>query len=405
MMSIDLELFRDEVRSWLAENFERRTEDNAVRLSDQDERALQARLAAIGLAGLLIPVEYGGRGLTPDHQRVFARESSVFRMPIGFTVSLGMLAPTLITHGSEEQKRFHLPRMIRGQEVWTQLLSEPGGGSDLAAAVTKAERDGDRWVLNGSKMWSTGAETADIGMCLARTNWDVPKHRGLSMFAVPLRAPGVTIEPIRQADGECEFCQEFFDDVSIPLESLIGREGEGWSVAQTLLFHERNATGGVGYGEGLEGGRAVGKGLEDLKSLARVSPAEPTVIAGYLSEISVASTVQRHLGRRVATGYRTGAFEGQWGSLLKLGAALLAYRRAEIAFALTAADGGIWSDGTANGPVGSDWLMSKTLSIAGGTNEMQRNIISERLLGLPREPSVGNDLPFREVRETLGRSA
>ncbi len=225
------------------------------------------------------------------------------------------------------------------------------------------------------------------------------------MFAVPLRAPGVTVEPIRQADGECEFCQEFFDDVSIPLESLIGREGEGWSVAQTLLFHERNATGGVGYGEGLEGGRAVGKGLEDLKSLARVSPAEPTVIADYLSEISVASTVQRHLGRRVATGYRTGAFEGQWGSLLKLGAALLAYRRAEIAFALAAADGGIWSDGTANGPVGSDWLMSKTLSIAGGTNEMQRNIISERLLGLPREPSVGNDLPFREVRETLGRSA
>ena len=398
MMSIDLELFRDEVRSWLAENFERRTEDNAVLLSDQDERALQARLAAIGLAGLLIPVEYGGRGLTPDHQRVFARESSVFRMPIGFTVSLGMLAPTLITHGSEEQKRFHLPRMIRGQEVWTQLLSEPGGGSDLAAAVTKAERDGDRWVLNGSKMWSTGAETADIGMCLARTNWDVPKHRGLSMFAVPLRAPGVTIEPIRQADGECEFCQEFLDDVSIPLESLIGREGEGWSVAQTLLFHERNATGGVGYGEGLEGGRAVGKGLEDLKSLARVSPAEPTVIAGYLSEISVASTVQRHLGRRVATGYRTGAFEGQWGSLLKLGAALLAYRRAEIAFALAAADGGIWSDGTVNGPVGSDWLMSKTLSIAGGTNEMQRNIISERLLGLPART-------IRRQRPPFSRSA
>jgi alkylation response protein AidB-like acyl-CoA dehydrogenase len=403
-MSTDLDVFSEEVRSWLAENLERKSDENAVVSSDHEERALQARLAAGGFGGLMVPVEYGGRGLTSDHQRVFARESAAFRTPVGFAVSLGMLAPTLIAHGSEEQKRYHLPRMIRGQEVWIQLLSEPGGGSDLAGSVTKAERDGDSWVINGSKIWSTGAATADVGMCLARTNWDVPKHRGLSMFALPLSAPGVTIEPIRQADGESEFCQEFFDDVSIPLENLIGHENEGWSVAQTLLFHERNATGGVGHGEGTEGGRAVGQGIEDLKALALGGPADPTIIRRYLSEIFVASTVQRHLGRRVATGYKTGALKGQWGSVLKLGAALLAYRRAEIAFALTVADGAVWSDGTENGPVGADWLMSKTLSIAGGTNEMQRNIISERLLGLPREPSFDNDLPFREVRERIGRS-
>jgi alkylation response protein AidB-like acyl-CoA dehydrogenase len=325
-------------------------------------------------------------------------------MPLGFTVSLGMIAPTLIAHGSEEQKRWHLPRMIRGEEVWTQLLSEPSGGSDLAGALTKAERDGDSWVLNGAKMWSTGADIADIGMCLARTDWDVPKHRGLSMFAVPLHAPGVTIEPVRQADGGTEFFQEFFDDVSIPSGSLIGTEGAGWSVAQALLFHERNATGGVGYGEGMEGGRAVARGLEDVEILARLSPADATISGRYLTEIFIATTVQGHLGRRVSTGYRTGALEGQWGSLLKLGAALLSFRRAEVAFALMAADGCMWNDGSSNGPVGSDWLMSKTLSIAGGTNEIQRNIISERLLNLPREPTFEKDLSFRDERERIGRS-
>ena len=403
MLSTDLDSFSREVRDVLAKTFERKTDQNAPRLPDEDERAMQAHLADVGFAGLVIPAGYGGQGLTPDHQRLFARESAPYRMPLGFTVSLGMIAPTLLDHASEAQKRYHLPRMIRGEEVWTQLLSEPSGGSDLAGALTRAERDGDCWVLNGAKMWSTWADTADIGMCLARTDWDVPKHRGLSVFAVPLRAPGVTIEPVRQADGECEFSQEFFDDVSVPLENLIGNEGQGWAVAQSLLFHERNATGGVGYGEGMEGGRAVARGLEDVETFASVSPTEAVVRSRYLSEIFVATTVQKHLGRRIGTGYRTGALEGQWGSLLKLGAAMLSFRTAEVAFALMAADGAMWSDGTTNGPVGSEWLMSKTLSIAGGTNEIQRNIISERLLNLPREPSLDGDLPFREVRKRLGR--
>jgi alkylation response protein AidB-like acyl-CoA dehydrogenase len=154
----------------------------------------------------------------------------------------------------------------------------------------------------------------------------------------------------------------------------------------------------------MEGGRAVARGLTDVEALALASPAEPVIIDRYLTEMFVTTTVQNHLGRRVSTGYKTEALQGQWGSLLKLGAALLSFRRAEIAFALMAADGAVWSDESANGPVGSDWLMSKTLSIAGGTNEIQRNIISERLLGLPREPSFDTELPFREVRERSGRS-
>jgi alkylation response protein AidB-like acyl-CoA dehydrogenase len=281
----------------------------------------------------------------------------------------------------------------------------------MAGAMTRATRDGDTWVLNGAKMWSTGAGDADYGMCLARTDWEAPKHRGLSMFALPLRDPSVTIEPIVGIEGgPAHFFQEFLDDVTLPLDHLIGTENDGWSVAHSLLFHERNATAGVGHGLGLGGGRgegggAGGHGVEDLVDMARRSGTiGDHAVRQLIGEAFVAQEVRRHANDRVTVGMRTGAFKGDWGSLLKLGLALDTLRRGEIGIQIAAADGVVWTeadDETEDG-AGSAWLGARSISIAGGTNEMQRNIVSERLLDMPREPSSDRDVPFNEVVRRRG---
>jgi len=376
-------------------------ENDAPPLSESDDRALQSKLAAAGFAGLTLPQRFGGQGLTFEHQKAFYAVARGRRIPTGFVVSLAMIAPTLVDHGSPEFLAEHLPRMISGEEMWIQLLSEPGGGSDLAGATTRAVRDGSSWVISGSKIWSTGAATADFGLCLARTDWEVPKHSGLTMFALPLRAPGVTITPIRKSDGSDEFCQEFFDDVLVPADSVVGRVNGGWSVAQSLLSHERNATGGVGHAAGIHPEGESVTGVQDLFAIAGSRKAS-AVTRQLLAEAYMNAVVQEYASERIMSGFRTGKLSGPWGSLLKLSAAVRDHRRGEIALSIAAADGVAWSDASANGPIGSQWLCAKVLSIAGGTNEMQRNIISERLLGLPREPAVDRDLPFREVQQRKG---
>lgn len=379
-----------------------------------EAKALQAVIFDAGFAGIAVPREYGGAGLTLAHQKVWAEEVESYALPLPLYVSLGMLGITLLDHGSESLKRRHLPRILRGDEVWLQLLSEPSGGSDMAAAMTRATRDGDTWVINGAKMWTTGAGDSDYGMCLARTNWEAPKHRGLSMFAVPLKDPKVKIEPIIGIEGgTAHFFQEYFDDVVIPAENLIGRENEGWSVAHTLLFHERNATAGVGHGLGLGGGRgesgqSAGNGVEDLVRYSQSSGATgDAAMRQLVVEAYVSSRARQHAGERVTAGMRTGAFKGDWGSLLKLGLALDTLRRGEIGITVARADGVIWTDETDEtdeadetdgaGSAGRAWLSARSISIAGGTNEMQRNIVSERLLGMPREPATDRDVPFSEV--------
>ena len=204
------------------------------------ERELQRTLWDGGFAGICFPAEYGGLGLTPAHQRAFTEESLAYDMPYSLNVpTLGILAATLVDHGTDEQKARHLPAILKGEEIWVQFLSEPSGGSDLAGCLTRADRDGDVFILNGSKIWSSGAVDADYAMCLARTNWDVPKHRGLTMFIMAIHQPGVQVEQIRQVDGSLEFCQEFFDDVPIPVTDVVGEVDDGWTVAGRLLVHER----------------------------------------------------------------------------------------------------------------------------------------------------------------------
>jgi alkylation response protein AidB-like acyl-CoA dehydrogenase len=273
----------------------------------------------------------------------------------------------------------------------------------MAGALTRLTRDGDTYVLNGSKMWSTGALYSDFGMCLARTNWDVPKHRGLSMIAVPLRGtPGVTIDAIRSVTGvPGDFCIEFFDEVTLPAENLIGVENEGWTVAQRLLLHERNAGNGLEHGLGLFGisGDAPGVTVDEIEEgVRRRGLSGDPALSQRVVEAYIEAAVSHHAGERVMTGLRTGALRGQWASLLKLHLGVNSNRAAKAALATWAADGVIWDgDEKSTGSPGEMFLKSRGFSIAGGTNEIQRNIVAERLLGLPREPSFDLDVPFSEV--------
>jgi len=397
----DLAAFRIRARTWIEANLPRH--DDPV---DLDDRTIQNMIFDAGFAGIAYPVEYGGAGLTFEHQKAFFAEAAGRRTPSGYSylVSIGMLGATLLDYGSEALKARHLPRILRGDELWIQLLSEPTGGSDMAGALTRLTRDGDTYVLNGSKMWSSGALRSDFGMCLARTDWEAPKHRGLSMIALPLKdTPGLTIDAIRTVTGELgDFCIEFFDDITLPAENLIGIENEGWVVAQRLLFHERNAGTGIAHGFGLLAG-----GGEDLQSGYHVRVREGAdrrglsadpVLSQLVAEAYVEATVSRYAGSRVMSGLRMGALQGQWASLLKLHLGVNSSRAARAALAAWGPDGVIWEgDQRSNGGAGETFLNSRSRAIAGGTNEIQRNIISERLLGLPREPSVEWDLPFDEL--------
>jgi alkylation response protein AidB-like acyl-CoA dehydrogenase len=326
--------------------------------------------------------------------------------------TLAILAPTILEFGTEEQKRRHIPAILKGEEFWAQLLSEPTGGSDLAGAVTTAVRDGDVWVLNGSKIWSSGAHLRDIGMCLARTDWEVPKHRGLTMFAVDLHQPGVEVRPIRLVTGSSDFCQEFFTDVVLPADRVIGEVNEGWAVASRILIHERNAVGGGSqWAGGARGGgsdrsrprRSPARHLVDLaRQQGRAADAETRQL---VAEAHALGTVRGQLSRRVAAGIRSGALPGATSSLLKLMTSTTSVRLTDIGLELAGVDG-------VAGPSGDDtpaqfgqaFLSRQTICLGGGTNEMQRNMISERVLAMPREFAADQDVPYGEVRRNaMGR--
>jgi alkylation response protein AidB-like acyl-CoA dehydrogenase len=362
-------------------------------------RELQRILADNGLAGITWPVEYGGQGLTAAHEQVVHEVSAGYELPQFFGSTLEKVARTLLIHGSEEQKRAHLPRMVRGEELWAQFLSEPGSGSDLAGATTRAVRDGDTWVLNGSKIWTTSGHYADFAICLARTDWDAPKHKGLSMFIVPMPTPGLTVVPIRLAVGTSEFCQEFLDDVVIPAENLVGEVDQGWTVARTLLVFERNA-----FGRGsVEAAQKERRGLdEDLVALARSADRlHDAHTRDLLVQAHIAAVVDGQLAERILTGQAAGSITGPAGSLIKLSVAATATRRSEIAIELAGPSAAAGADGPAQ--VGLDYVGRQAVAVGGGTNEMQRNTVGERLLGLPREPQ-DNDVPFRQVRTNPVRS-
>lgn len=406
----DLDAFGERAAEWISANLP--SDDEAP----VEPRELQRIVFDGGFAGIAFPREYGGAGLTLDHHQAFidTAHSLGRQTPAGglLMVSVGMLGPTILDHGSHEAKARFLPPLLRGDEIWMQLLSEPRGGSDMAGATTRLTRDGDTYVLSGAKMWSSSAHVADYGLCLCRSDWDAPKHRGLSTVAVPLKdTPGVNIEQTRAVTGLAgEFCEEFFDDVALPVENLIGEESSGWSVAQGLLFHERNAVANVGYGyagpTGWTRTDAGGRRKTDVGELvqAALRRGGGTGLRQQVAEVYIEEVVLPLTSTRVMAGIRKGSHVGQWGSLIKLEGSVAGVEQARTALAVSGAAGVIW-DGEEvqlDNP-GTQWLGARGGTLAGGSNEMQRNIVSERLVGLPREPSFDRDLPFSEVIRNQGK--
>ena len=413
--------FRLEARGWLAGNMPRQDGDRVVRgdpfqgrLGDAERvrraRQLQRTLFDGGYAGLVFPVQYGGRGLTPEYQQVFAEEAAGYQMPLWLNAStLAIVAPTLLEFGTEEQRQAHIPAILRGEEFWAQLLSEPTGGSDLAGAVTSATRQGDGWILNGAKIWTSGAHLRDFGLCLARTDWAAPKHRGLSVFIVDLRQPGVSVVPIKQANGSSEFCQEFFDQVVLADTALVGELNDGWTVASRMLFHERRVVGGASPYAGVVRARGRGRTAErgpeaDLIRLAADAGrgADPGT-RQLIGEAHVLAIVRRQLVQRVTAGVRCGKLPAAAGSLQKLMTATTSARISSIGLEIAGTSGVVYRPGDdIAARVGRDYLVRQASCIGGGTNEIQRNMISERLLGMPKEPRANEDGPFQEARRTSG---
>ena len=400
-----VEDFRQRARAWMAEHLPPVPEDPNDRSDERwdHERRLQRTLWDGGFAGICFPREYGGLGLTVEHQRAFTQESLPYDLPFATNVpTLGILAATLVDFGTHDQKLRHLPAILKGEELWVQFLSEPSGGSDLAGVLTRADRDGEEFILNGSKIWSSGAYVADYAMCLARTNWDVPKHRGLTMFIMKIHQPGVTVQQIRQVDGTLEFCEEFFDDVALPADSVVGEVDDGWTVATRLLVHERMAVGG---GSQYTSGRSVGHGGDPdgdpiIDLVRERGLTQDPVARQRAAEAHVRQLVSGRLIKRVTQGMATGAMAPPSGSLMKLFHATTVMRRGEIALELGGADAVTWpaDDQPVAGQLGEHTLARQNVSLGGGSNEIQRNIIAERLLGLPREAAGDRDIPYRDVR-------
>jgi alkylation response protein AidB-like acyl-CoA dehydrogenase len=394
----DIDEFRRQARTWIEANLERRSDAPAATVADfTAARALQRKLFDAGWAGLSYPAEYGGRGLTPAHERAFREEAAGYVTPdlgVAGGVTYGPIGRSLLAHATPEFLQRHIPKILSGEEVWCQFYSEPEAGSDLAGIRTRAMRDGDHWIINGSKIWSSGAHYADWAMCLARTDWDVPKHRGLTWFAVPTDAEGVTVNPITQINGNAEFCEEFLDDVIVTDADVIGEVNRGWSVTQTMLVYERGAGES---GVSLREPRAL---APDLVALARrVGREHDPVARQAIARAHIDDYAQYHLGRRIAANLQAAAEpDHAVAAYSKLAAGTYTPRRARAGLEIGGSAALTWAegDGAAEKPA-IDYLNGRIIAIAAGTNEMQRNGIGERVLGLPREPSFDTTKPFNEV--------
>lgn len=395
--------FRREARAFLETHAARRAVDPARLLqvdagpdADADHvrrcRHWQGVLFEHGWAGITWPREYGGRGGTGVEQSIFDQEQAAFDVSTGvFAVGIGMAGPTLIAHGTDDQKRRYLQPMLSGAEIWCQLFSEPGSGSDLASLATRAERDGDTFVVNGQKVWNTGAHYSDMAILLARTDPDVEKHAGISFFVVDMSTPGIEVRPLRQINGAAHFNEVFLTDVRIPAENLVGDLHEGWQVARTTLANERTLIGG------LSAGRAGG--LEDVLSLARRRGrnSDP-VIRQDLARMAVRSEILRYLGLRVRTAASRGEIPGPESSVMKLAVSRHVAATGDLVMALDGAAGTLFGvDAPDNGFWQHQFLTQWGTRIGGGTDQIQRNVIAERVLGLPRDIRADQGVPFRQL--------
>ncbi len=405
----DLESFRARARAFIKANL-RQVSPEELRMdrASVDEEAelaavarsreIQRMLYDAGLAGICFPRAYGGQGLAPEHQRVFNEEIVGHEYPLQIQVpTLSPCATVILEFGTEEQKLTHLPAILRGEELWMQFLSEPGGGSDVAGSTTTAVRDGEQWVLNGSKVWTTGAWWSDWGLCLARTNWDTPKHRGLSVFMLPIHQPDIEVHRIEMLNGSREFCQEFLTDVVVPDTDRVGDVDDGWTVVTRWMFHERMlysspyVTEPVGVIHGSMDAGAV-------FAVAQVNgQLDDPAIRELVGEARMIELVNKVLSERIRDAIKGGKRTDQAAAIVRLFKGDAAKRIITLALEVSGDEGAAWSSDSMAAHSAVNFLMRQVGSIGGGTTEMARNVISERVLGMPRERRIDKDVPFRDV--------
>jgi acyl-CoA dehydrogenase len=330
------------------------------------------------------PPAYGGRGLPRDYQRAYNDVARDYATPSmsAYGIGLGMVAPTILAHATEEVKQAYLAKMHRGDIVACQLFSEPGSGSDLASLQSRAVKDGDEWIVNGQKVWTSGAQFSDIGEVICRTDPDLPKHRGLTGFVVDMHAPGVEVRPLRQMTGGASFNEVFFTDVRIPDTHRLGDVNGGWTVALTTLMNERAAIGGGGGGLGLPTTTRI---IEMVRALGRSG--DP-LIRQQLASVIINERVASYTNLRAMAKIAVGQLPGPEMSLAKLSLTANMLRTSDLVSSVLGAS--ITADtGTWGTYAWSDYVLSAPgMRIAGGTDEVLRNVLGERVLGLPKEPSI-----------------
>ena len=385
--------FRAEARAFLEEHFPKWKSSESIadgaELTREQRRSLQRFLYEHGWGVLTWPVEFGGRGVGMVESLVWNQEKAKAGLQFTFDfVGMGLAGPTIIARGTDDQKKRYLEKIARGDEAWCQLFSEPGAGSDLGGLSTRAERSGDVWVVNGQKVWSSGATESDRGLLVARYDPDLPKQQGLVFLLLDMHAPGVEVRPLRQIDGGEHFAEVFFNDVQVPDADRVGEPGEGWSVAMTTLLHERSSIGG-GIG-------SFAMPFDDIVRIARErGHNDDPLVRQHLVEIYTRKTILDVLNTRVQTALLSGRIPEAEGSVIKLLMAQLGSVSALNAIELLGTEGTL-ADG--QGSPQQRFLGMAALHIGGGTDEVQRNAIAERVLGLPREPRPDKEVPFKETR-------
>ena len=343
----DLESFRERTRAWIQASLRPTRGVPMTRLLRNDHsaeeqvaeithaRELQRMLYDAGLAGICVPRAYGGQGLTPAHQRILNQELAGYEYPVRLqSPTFSPCAAVLLEFGTEEQKLRHIPAILRGEELWMQFLSEPSGGSDVAGAQTTAVRDGDEWVLNGSKVWTTGAWWSDWALCLARTNWDVPKHRGLTVFILPIHQAGIEVHQIEMLSGSMEFCQEFLSDVRVPDSDRIGGVDDGWTVGVRWMFHERMLYNSplVTFPERAARAQSSGSLVHALRDAGRL---DDPVARDLVGEARMLQVVGHALEDRIRRGVTSGVMSDQSAAIGRLFAGVASARTNTITSAAT----------------------------------------------------------------------
>jgi alkylation response protein AidB-like acyl-CoA dehydrogenase len=362
--SAELQAFRKEFRTWLEAHNLGPVGAGFGRSDVAVAKAWQAQL-----------YDAGYTQLEHDKAAVVGEELGAIDVFLGtFMVGVSMAAPTIVAHGTDAQKERFLPPLFRGDEVWCQLFSEPGAGSDLAGLACRADRDGDEWVINGQKVWTSGAQNSDWGILLTRTDWDQPKHRGITYFLFPMHQPGVEIRPLKQITGAAHFNEVFLTDARVAHENVLGELNGGWGVAMTTLANERTAIGGGG-------GRGASV-IDDLIALAREhGHAADPVVRQALASAYTRNQLLSYLAQR----------GGAAAMVLKLSYAQHIKALNELALAIQGPAGAL------TGPWQDAFLGAPAIRIAGGSDEVQRNILGERVLGLPAEPRPDKTAPFRDL--------